>query len=231
MIWLSLLELNPRNRAVRNDLRDCNGMHRTLMRLFPEVAQPTARHALGVLYRVEQGPAGKVRVLLQSCAQPDLAALAQGYLESPPQSKALDRIDVLLQPGRKLLFRLRANPTRAIDTKTRPDGKKSNGKRVELRGEEACTGWLHRKAQQHGFRVLACRIDAGPPDPRRVNGKVEGRKDGASITVASVLFDGILEVADVALIRDALQNGIGRAKSYGQGMLSLAPSTDPKVST
>jgi CRISPR system Cascade subunit CasE len=151
-------------------------------------------------------------------------------LESPPQTKVLDRIDVLLQPGKKLLFRLRANPTRAIDTKTRADGRKSNGKRVELRGEEACMGWLHRKAQQHGFRVLACRIDAGAPDPRRVNGKVEGQKNGEPITVASVLFDGILEVADEALLREALQTGIGRAKSYGQGLLSLAPARDLAVS-
>ena len=117
----------------------------------------------------------------------------------------------------------------AVDTKTRPDGTKSNGKRVELRGEESCMGWLHRKAGQHGFRILACRMDAGAPDPRRVNGKVEGHKGGSPITVASVLFDGILEVADAALFREALQTGIGRAKSYGLGLLSLAPTRELDV--
>jgi CRISPR system Cascade subunit CasE len=196
------------------------------MRLFLAVDQPSARNALGVLYRLEQGTAGKVRVLLQSLVQPDFARLPQGYLESPPQSKTLDSIDVLVQPGKKLRFRLRANPTRAIDTKSRPDGTKNNGKRVELRGEEACTAWLHRKAQQHGFRILACRIDAGAPDPRRVDGKVEGHKGDSPITIASVLFDGILEVVDPALLGEALQTGIGRAKSYGQGLLSLAPTRE-----
>ena len=229
MIWLSLLELNPRSRAVRCDLGDCNGLHRTMMKLFPEVDQLSARNALGVLYRLERDREAKVRVLLQSLIQPDFAHRPEGYLEAPPQSKTLDSMDVLLQPGRKLLFRLRANPTRAIDTKTRPDGTKSNGKRVELRGEDACMGWLHRKAGQHGFRILACRMDAGAPDPRRVNGKVEGHKGGSWITVASVLFDGILEVVDAALIREALQTGIGRAKSYGQGLLSLAPARELDV--
>jgi CRISPR system Cascade subunit CasE len=229
MIQLSLLELNPRSRAVRNDLGDCNGLHRTMMRLFGEVDQPAARNALGVLYRLEQGAAGQVRVLLQSLDQPDFARLPEGYLKIPPQSKTLDSLDVLLQAGRKLRFRLRANPTRAIDTKTRPDGTKNNGRRVELRGEEACMGWLHRKSGQHGFRILACRIDAGAPDPRRVNGKVEGHRGDSPITVASVLFDGILEVADAALLREALQTGIGRAKSYGQGLLSLAPAQEPDV--
>jgi CRISPR system Cascade subunit CasE len=198
------------------------------MRLFPEADHHAARRDLGVLYRVEQGSAGQLRVLLQSSTQPDFARLPQGYLETPPQSKPLDHIDSMLQSGRRLRFRLRANPTRAIDTKSRPDGTRNNGKRVELRGEEACTGWLHRKAQQHGFRILACRIDAGAPDPRRVNGKLEGKKDGSLITVASVLFDGILEVADVALLREALQTGVGRGKSYGQGLLSLAPATEPE---
>lgn len=229
MIWLSLLELNPRSRAVRNDLSDCNGLHRTMMKLFPEVDQLPARSALGVLHRLEQDKGGKLRVLLQSLGRPDFARLPEGYLETPPQSKTLDSIDVLLQPGGKLRFRLRANPTRAIDTKSRPDGTKSNGKRVELRGEEAFMGWLHRKAGQHGFRILACRIDAGAPDPRRVNGKVEGRKGGSPITVASVLFDGILEVVDAPLLREALQTGIGRAKSYGQGLLSLAPTRELDV--
>jgi CRISPR system Cascade subunit CasE len=229
MIWLSRLELNPRSRAVRSDLGDCNGLHRTIMKLFPEVDQISARNALGVLYRLEQDREAKIRVLLQSLHRPDFTRLPEGYLETPPKSKTLESIDVLLQPGRKLLFRLRANPTRAIDTKTRPDGTKSNGKRVELRGEEACMGWLHRKAGQHGFRILACRMDAGSPDPRRVNGKVEGHKGGSPITVASVLFDGILEVVDAALLREALQTGIGRAKSYGQGLLSLAPTRELEV--
>lgn len=77
MIWLSRLELNPRSRAVRNDLGDCNGLHRTLMNLFPEVDQISARNALGVLYRLEQDAAGKVRVLLQSLDRPDLARLPE----------------------------------------------------------------------------------------------------------------------------------------------------------
>ena len=62
-----------------------------------------------------------------------------------------------------------------------------------------------------------------------MNGKVEGYKGGSPITVASVLFDGILEVVDATLFRQALQTGIGRAKSYGQGLLSLAPTRELDV--
>jgi CRISPR system Cascade subunit CasE len=224
MIWLSLLDLNSRHRAVRNDLRDCNGLHRTLMGFFPAVEQAPARRALGVLYRVEQSGDGKVRVLLQSAVKPDFSRIPPGYLAAVPKSKALGEIETLLTSGRRLAFRLRANPTRAIDTKTRLDGTKSNGKRVELRGEAAHLEWLQRKGEQHGLRVAACRMDAGNGDPRRVNGKLEGQRYDSKITIASVQFDGVLEVVDAALLGYALRNGIGRAKSYGQGLLSLAPA-------
>ena len=82
MIWLSLLELNPRSRAVRCDLGDCNGLHRTMMKLFPEVDQLSARNALGVLYRLERDREAKVRVLLQSLVQPDFARLPEKYLKA-----------------------------------------------------------------------------------------------------------------------------------------------------
>jgi CRISPR system Cascade subunit CasE len=224
MIWLSRLELNPRHRAVRNDLRDCTGLHRTLMGFFPVVEEIPARNALAVLYRVEQVPDGRVRVLLQSAVKPDFGRIPWGYLAAAPESKALGDIDIQLTPGRRLAFRLCANPTRAIDTKTRPDGTKSNGKRVELRSEVACLEWLRRKGEQHGFRVAACRMNTGTADPRQVNGKLEGHRGGSKITIASVQFDGILEVVDVALLGHALRDGIGRAKAYGHGLLSLAPA-------
>lgn len=230
MMSLALFELNLRNRAVRNDLRDCQGLHRTLMRLFPALEASSARNTLGVLYRLEQGSASQVRLLLQSQVEPDFSRLPNGYTQWQPQSKLLPDWEQVLRPGRNLRFRLRANPTRAIDTKTRPDGTKSNGKRVELRGEGAWLGWLERKAQQHGFRVVACRIDAGAPDPRLVNGKIQGYKSGSTLTISSVLFDGVLEVLDAGLASAAVCSGIGRGKSYGQGLLSLASAREPDES-
>ena len=38
-------------------------------------------------------------------------------------------------------------------------------------------------------------------------------------------FDGSLTVTDPEKLRHALSNGIGRAKGYGCGMLTLAPAT------
>jgi CRISPR system Cascade subunit CasE len=223
MIWLSQLHLNLRSRDVRNDLRDCQALHRSIMRAFPQTDQPTPRDAFGVLYRLEQGRQGEVNLLLQSLIEPGLSLLPPAYLASPPKSKPLGNLQASLILGRKLRFRLRANPTRAIDTKTRPDGTKSNGKRVELRGEEARIEWMQRKGTQHGFHVIGCRVDAGPPDPRRISGKLDGTRQGTRLTIATTLFDGVLEIQDPKTLFESIERGIGRAKSYGQGLLSLAP--------
>lgn len=230
-LFLALLTPDPRSRDVRRDLQDCNGLHRTIMRLFPDAPVPVtaagtggggARSDFGVLYRLEQSRDGGLRLLIQAGTKPDFGRLPKGYEVNPGVCKAVDVTCLGIESGQRLRFRLRANPTRAIDTKTGPDGKKNNGRRVELKGEEACQAWLRRKGEQHGFRVIASRLDAGPPAPRCGGGKVEGRKAGATITIASVLFEGVLEVTEGPLLQAAVRGGIGRAKSYGQGLLSLA---------
>jgi CRISPR system Cascade subunit CasE len=220
-MWLSKLTLNSRNRAVRTDLRDCHELHRTVMRLFSDLPTESARENLGVLYRVEQ-TRSSVHLLLQSFVEPDFGQLPAEYAAVSPESKAFGDSYEHITSGRRFQFRLRANPTRSVLPDKDAGGLRGRGKRVELRGEEACQDWIRRKAEQHGFRVAGCRIDAGPPDPRAIGGKLTGRRKGATLTVATVLFDGLLEVSDPPLLIQTLHHGIGRAKSYGQGLLSLA---------
>jgi CRISPR system Cascade subunit CasE len=50
-----------------------------------------------------------------------------------------------------------------------------------------------------------------------------GRRGDATITLAGARFDGLLQVVDPTLFRAALATGIGPAKAYGFGLLSIAP--------
>ena len=220
-MWLSKLTLNLRSRDVQKDLRDCHDLHRTVMCLFGDMPDEDVRKTLGVLYRLEQTRAS-LHLLVQSLAEPNFDRLKPRYAAVPPQAMALRDLSEYITTGRPFRFRLRANPTRAVLPEQGPDGLRGRGKRVELRGEGPCQDWIRRKAIQHGFRVSACRLDSGPPDPRTVNGKLIGHRKGATLTVATVLFDGLLEVSDPPLLVQAIQEGIGPAKSYGQGLLSLA---------
>jgi CRISPR system Cascade subunit CasE len=47
------------------------------------------------------------------------------------------------------------------------------------------------------------------------------RKDGEAGKIVAVTFDGLLRVVDPALLWQQMQQGIGPAKSFGCGLLSI----------
>ena len=233
-MFLTRLLLNQRNAAVRRDLADCRLLHSRLLSAFPDTAEPlsSARSHFGLLYRVDESAAGQAFILVQSQIQPDWTALPAAYLltaagdNGNPSCKRVDAFYDALSSDMALRFRLKANPTRKIDTKSGPDGRRRNGKRVELRGDQMWQDWLIRKAVQHGFSVRPSVMNASPDLQIVDQGKVVGAGSSAvgagKVTMASVLFNGHLKVTDVDLFRDALAQGIGSGKAYGFGLLSVA---------
>jgi CRISPR system Cascade subunit CasE len=243
VIYLSRLYLNPCSRAVRADLADCHALHRTILRAFPPTPDgvQTARDHFEVLYRVEEDchSSGALTLLVQSAVVPDWSHLLPRYLvpaggwQANPESKRVDQLYAGLEDGMILAFRLRANPTRKVDTHSGPNGERRNGRRVALRDEAEQLEWLRRKGSQHGFALLATSVNPDVADVRtRNSGKVTGARrpadgtaapSGRRLTFGSVLFEGRLRVVDAATMRDALMRGIGSGKAYGFGLLSVAP--------
>lgn len=231
MTVLSQIRLNPRHRQVQRDAADCQALHATVMRAFSSVAAP-ARSALGLLYRVE-AQHGAMTLLAQSSAQPNWAALPSGYVMTAAV-KDVTAAYSAITPGQVLRFRLRANPTRRICT---PEGK---GKRVELFREPDQLAWLERKGETGGFSLICVTASPGlpisppsDPPPRAIavqalpGHKMHGwRADGGErrrLTFGSVLFEGELRVSDHDAFLRTVLSGVGSAKAYGFGLLSIAP--------
>jgi CRISPR system Cascade subunit CasE len=88
-------------------------------------------------------------------------------------------------------------------------------------------------ANQAGFELLRREQDPVVYNVRVTDdGKLSGLQfmgDGASrwnrITLASVVFDGLLRITDAAEFRETLGCGIGTAKAYGFGLLSVTAAT------
>lgn len=93
------------------------------------------------------------------------------------------------------------------------------------------TQWLLKRQETAGFRVVK------KPADRRVVSKcdeyelvVHNRrqltfgKDGQRqrVTLVTVTYDGLLEVVDPDAFRRTLTRGLGRAKAYGCGLMTLA---------
>jgi CRISPR system Cascade subunit CasE len=208
-MYLSQLILNPEPsaRQVQRDLASPYELHRTVMRAFPDAS---AGGPGRVLFRLEiVGDGQPPVVLVQSDKRPDWTPLMQipnyllGLGEGTP--KEVDLALLSLRPGQRLRFRLRANPT-----------VRSEGKRHGLvRYEDQCR-WLDRKAAAAGFAPVDVAI-------RRAQMSVSRSAKGTQSHFV-VDFEGLLEVTDPAGLRTAVAAGIGPAKGYGLGLLSLAPA-------
>ncbi|GAA3868786.1 type I-E CRISPR-associated protein Cas6/Cse3/CasE [Saccharothrix violaceirubra] len=217
-MFLTKLTVNVRSREFRRDFADVHDMHRTVMSGFPDTdGDIPARQAHGVLWRLEPTHAGYT-ALVQSHTRPDWAGLPADYLAGPAETRPLRPVLDAVVPGRTLSFRLLANPTRD----SRPAELKGRGRRVAHRTADEQVTWLVRKAGQHGF-VIPTAVDGRPdvapsPMPRRTGGKAD-----ATITVDTVRFDGHLVITDAEAFTHAIVAGVGRAKAYGCGLLTIAP--------
>lgn len=233
-MFLSKLTLNPRDRQVRSDMARPYEMHKTIWNRFPTLRRdPTKGENLDrILFRVDTDRhGGNPFVLVQSEIEPDWTSLPAGYLARPAESKPFEP---LFAVGQRLRFRLRANPTKKEGGSTKSErlaGVKKNGKRIALSHENDQIAWLLDKGQQGGFttpgqwrdqdrvKIPDFRVDVVPEGWIRC-GK-EGHRDGEFFAVR---FDGVLSVTDLALFRKTLQQGIGSAKGFGFGLLSIAPA-------
>jgi CRISPR system Cascade subunit CasE len=219
---LSRLLLNPLSRHVRRDIGSVVQLHRTVMRAFPATAAE-ARRTYGVLFRLDLDERrGRVAVLVQSQCEPDWSSLPAGYLvesdDANPAVKSLEGLESHLSGGREFTFRLRANPTRRVSTEM-------TSQRVELRGDPARVAWLRRKGEAGGF--LLCCDDSGigilVQEESKTGGHHDRGKGSGRITVRPVLFQGRLRITDAGRFMQTLRAGVGPAKAYGCGLLSLAP--------
>lgn len=232
-MYLSRLILNSRSRHVWRDLADCQQMHRTVMSAFPDSEGEAPRQAFGVLFRLEAtGVSGAPELLVQSRIEPDWRHLADDYLQPGAGNPGVKRVaesHAAIDSGQMLRFRLLANPTRKIDTRSGPDGMRRNGKRVELRSEAEALTWLERKASEGGFELLTTRPGGGLVCSTLFQLQTGQRVDPArgagrrQLTFRPVLFEGILRVTNADRFRVVLTEGVGSAKAYGFGLLSVAP--------
>ena len=81
--------------------------------------------------------------------------------------------------------------------------------------------WLARKADTAGFLVEK---DSTVVQSGHVYVNKTG--DGKGQNLFAVRYDGFLKVTDPTRFRQALIQGIGPAKAYGFGMLSVAPAEE-----
>lgn len=217
MIYLSRLLLNPHSKQVYREARDPYQQHRTVMSAFPETLPKTER----VLYRLDIQPrTGQMALLVQSQTEPNWSGLAnKDYLLpgdpfSDLPNPAVKPVEFSFRAGQMLSFRLRANPTKRL-LRDDPERGYKRGQRLGLFEETGQLAWLQQKAKDNGFAIGNVHII----EEGFSGGKT---KEQQNLKFFSVRFEGHLQVTDPEALHQAIQIGIGPAKAFGCGLLSLA---------
>ena len=137
-----------------------------------------------------------------------------------------------LHPGQRLRFVLRANPAMSARTPGARRGKTvdavmhakfklaADERKAFAGGSDAALDWLTARGPAIGANFERERCSATG------YGQVIIRKDEARkpITFAEIDYEGVLTVADPAKLTAALFNGVGKARSYGCGLMLVRPA-------
>ena len=238
MAWLSDVPINPFRRRGR-DLLD-----------NPHVAHGMVAQGLvgpdreRTLWRLEYDER-RAHLIVLTQSRPSWAHVveAAGWEDADGSavrvfdlSPLLDRIAV----GRVFSFRVRVNPVMATQ---RPTGADLQGK-LERRRQDAGgrvrgvlapqrtaaqqTEWFLGHSAQWGFEVPPLRGELADTeqrdlilDERRTLRFRKGGGGGHPITLSTATFAGHLTVTDPDRLRKSVLEGVGRAKAYGCGLITL----------
>ncbi|GGL20485.1 type I-E CRISPR-associated protein Cas6/Cse3/CasE [Mangrovihabitans endophyticus] len=219
---LTRLRLNPARRGARKLLTSPQAMHAAVLAGFAQPHGHTQPHAR-TLWRLDENRDRRITLYLSSPGTPDLTHLVEqaGWPTTEtwttrPYQPFLDR----LHAGQQWAFRLTANPVR--------DGRKTDDAKDTQRFGQVTVqqqiDWLYRRSEKNGFALNA--NPTGSPDTvvhqRRTHSFSRGNGN-RPVTLAAVTYDGTLTVTDAEALRKMISNGIGHARAYGCGMLTLAP--------
>lgn len=193
------------------------------------------------LYRHNEDSEGH-SILVQSSIEPDWAALVDEAEGSTVRTRAFN--PEKLPEGGRYRFLLRANPT---VSRKYPDGSvrriavgsdrrhiaqklgKSDTEELRTR-EEMLLDWLQRQGETRGFTIVwdgdRPLFDAGPNRDLIVRKRGKSRDpdkvQSSPITITTIDLTGVLEITDSMIFANALRHGVGRARAFGCGLISVA---------
>ncbi|SHK57356.1 type I-E CRISPR-associated protein Cas6/Cse3/CasE [Actinacidiphila paucisporea] len=231
-MYLTRFRINTARREGRELLGSPHRMHAAVNMSFPDLL---SRDGSGprVLWRVDRNSAAEVLLFVVSPTRPDLTHLVEqagwpAASDTPgwhtyDYGSFLDR----LARGSTWSFRLTANPVHSIRRKEGEPTKRTA--HITARHQAA---WLLSKQSQGGFEITSKEPGARLLEHRDEHQLVVRDKrdlqfakasERRTVTLTAVTYDGRLTVTDPEVLRRTLTQGLGKAKAYGCGLMTLAP--------
>ena len=218
-MYLSRIAINKQLRKSRQALAFPQMMHAAVLGSFPPAITYEAGSGSRLLWRIDYFD-GQTWLYVLSETKPDFQHIVEQFgwpdSEQAWETKEYDSLLKKLENGQKWHFRLHANPVRCIE-----------GKRLPHVTVEQQKQWLKDRAETNGFSFGIFEIEGKNYEAVDVvyRNTLQFKKlpsDKTRVTLSVATFEGILIVEDVDKLKQSLCSGIGRAKAYGCGLLTLA---------
>ncbi|GHI41124.1 type I-E CRISPR-associated protein Cas6/Cse3/CasE [Streptomyces violascens] len=238
-MFLTRFRLNAARPAARKILSSPQALHAAVMSSFPQI-MPSTPDTPRVLWRLDRNAAAEVLLFVVSPHRPDLTHLVEqagwpaAAASGTPGWQTYDYAPFLdrLGKGSTWNFRLTANPVHSVRNR---DGVPT--KRTAHVTPKHQLGWLLQRQDASGFRLVEKptnqrHTEHGDEyqvmirDQRNLDfGKhTSGADRSHRVILKTVTYDGRLEVTDPQALRHVLTQGLGKAKAYGCGLMTLAPA-------
>lgn len=227
-MYLTRMPINSVRKGAARLLASPQMMHAAVLASFPPDAVLEHSERGRVLWRIDRtGPHAYLYVV--SPEKPDLTALVEqaGWpLAETWQTKEYDPLLDRIQLGDEYRFALVANPTREV---RQASGRSKRLPHVTSAQQEE---WLVLKGQRSGFEIVEVQVEKQTRDGESetvdaLQLNVSDRRDRrfrrgeGTVTIRTARFEGVLRVTDAEAFRSALRHGIGPAKGYGCGLMTI----------
>lgn len=220
-LYFTRFQINPQRRATLRLLASPQRMHAAVLSTYPPDTQ-TGTGGPRVLWRLDNPSKHEHNLFITGPGRPSLESLQQecGWSQqqtwkTAPYTPFLDK----LHEGQRWVFRLTANPTRST-----AGTRGTRGSRSAHVTPTQQLAWLVHRQLKHGFE-----LETNDDEPQvRVSSTerptfTKGTDQSKTrVTVTRVQYDGMLTVTNPDVLRTSLTHGIGPAKGYGCGLMTLA---------
>lgn len=208
-MYLSRIPLNTRLRNTMAALASPNIIHGC-------VEDALDRQDSRTLWRIDKLQ-GNSYLLILSQEKPDLLHIATqfGDKDEPGLCKPYDKYVSSLEQGQRCLFRLTANPVRS---KSRASG--ARGRLYAHVTVEQQRDWLLKRAEAAGFKLAPEAFEVVDRQWKRFY-RSASKERGKQVSLSTASYEGELRITDVEAFRRVLCEGLGRARAYGCGLLTV----------
>ena len=229
-MYLTRFRVNTARRQARELLGSPHRMHAAVNMSFPALL-PRDGTDPRVLWRIDRNSAAEVLLFVVSPQRPDLTHLVEQAGWPTTGTAGWQTFDYAafltrLSQGSIWSFRLTANPVHSIRRKEGEPTKRT----AHLTARHQIAWLLARK--DAGFAIVekppASRLlPEGDEHQLIVRDQADLRfakaAERRTVTLTAVTYDGRLQVTDPDALRRTLTQGLGKAKAYGCGLMTLAP--------